>query len=131
MTAATDTLYAARNLDFAPTIYIDYEGDPLPMTGATCSMQIRQYPGQAGDPVAEDAGVIIGDFAHETDPDLRTLIVRPEILKANLALMPGQNQPEAGDAQTFVYEIKLTYDDGAQDSLMIGEFILSAGVDDT
>jgi hypothetical protein len=128
---ATDTLYAARNLDFAPTIWLDYEGDPLPISGGTCTMQVRQYPGAAGDPLAEDTNVTISDAAHETLDDWRTLTIEPSIAQADLAAMPGQNQPEAGDPQSFVYEIKFTYSDDAQDSLMIGTFVLSAGVDDT
>lgn len=127
----TDTLYAARNRDFAPTILVDYEGAELPLDGATCTLQVRQYPGAAGDPEVEDADVEISDAAHETDEGWRTLMLSPMLARADLATMPGQNQPEAGDPQPFVYEFTLTYADDAQDTLGIGSFILSAGVDDT
>jgi hypothetical protein len=130
-------LYAARNIDFAPTINVDYPGEPLPLTGAAVSMQVRLYPGAAGDPLAQDADVAFTDAIH---PDATTvpaytgwrrLTIGPSIDKTILAAMPGQNQPDPGDAQTFAYEIKITYADGMQDSLLNGEFILSAGVDAT
>ncbi|MBT0667085.1 hypothetical protein HT136_01720 [Novosphingobium profundi] len=127
----TMTLYAARNIDFAPTINVDYSGDELPLIGATISMQVRQYAGAAGDPDAEDTGVTFTDGAHPTDPDLRRLVLEPSIAKADLAAMPGQNQPDPGDAQAFVHEFKITYADSGQDSLLSGDFILAAGVDAT
>lgn len=131
-----EPLYAARNIDFAPSINVDYRGDPLPLTGAAISMQVRLYPGAAGDPLAEDADVTFVDAVH---PDLpvastelwRRLTINPSIDKAVLAALPGQNQPDPGDPQSFVYEIKITYADTLQDSLLSGEFILSAGVDAT
>ncbi|MGF7152522.1 hypothetical protein [Novosphingobium gossypii] len=129
-------LYAARNIDFAPTLNFDYRGGPLPLTGATISMQVRLYPGAAGTPLAADASA---DFTDSVHPDLepgsaedwRRLIVTPSIGRAALAALPGQNTPDPGDPQTFAYEIKITYADDMQDSLLSGEFILSAGVDAT
>lgn len=131
-----EPLYAARNIDFAPSIFVDYQGEALPLTGATISMQVRLYPGQAGAPLAEDADVEFTDAVH---PDLpagstelwRRLTVIPTLDRAALAALPGQNQPDPGDPQTFAYEIKITYADDMQDSLLIGEFILLAGVDAT
>lgn len=129
------TLYAARNIKFAPTINVDYPGAALPLTGAAISMQARLYPGAAGAPVAT-ATVTFLDAVHpdiepsETDP-WRRLTVFPVIEKAALAAFPGLNTPDPGDSQTFAYEIKITYADTMQDSLMTGEFILSAGVDAT
>lgn len=133
---AIETLYAARNITFAPTINIDYPGDPLPLTGATISMQVRLYPGTAGDPLAADSDVGFADGVHpDLDPDSpdlwRRLVLSPEISRASLAAMPGKNTPDPGDAQTFSYEIKITYADTLQDSLLTGPFILSAGVDAT
>lgn len=127
----TLTLYAARNLDFAPTINVDYPGDPLPLTGATISMQVRQYPGAAGDPNAQDADVAFTDDVHPTREGWRRLAITPAIPRATLAAMPGQNQPDPGAQQRFVHETKITYADDAQDSLLSGDFILSAGVDAT
>jgi hypothetical protein len=129
---AIQTLEAARNIDFAPTIWLDYAGDPLPIDEyAICTMQVRQYQGAAGAAEVEDLAVTITDAAHDTDAGWRTLTIEPNILRGALEDMPGQNQPDPGDAQVFVYEIMLTYSDGAQDSLMLGDFILSAGVDTT
>lgn len=124
-------LYAARNIDFAPTINVDYPGEELPLTGATISMQIRQYPGQEGEPLAADASVAYVDGAHPEKPDWRRLTINPEIDKTVLAGLPGLNTPDPGDKQTFFYEIKITYADDKQDSLLIGEFVLAAGVDYT
>lgn len=125
------TLYAARNIDFAPTLVFDYEGAELPLIGATISMQVREYPGASGAPLAEDSNVEFTDEAHPTLVGWRQLITFSNFSKEILAGMPGQNQPTPGDAQTFVHEIKITYADGTQDSLLTGEFILSAGVDAT
>lgn len=121
-------LYAARNIDFAPTIHVDYAGAELPLSGATISMEIREYPGASGDPLARDAAVSFTDGAHPERDGWRRLTVYPEIDKDVLGDMPGQNAPAPGDAQTYVHEIKITYADNVQDSLLIGEFILSAGV---
>lgn len=130
---AIERIYAARNIDFAPTINFDYKGEPLPLTGATISMQVRQYAGQAGAALAADADVAFTDAVHpDLDPDSdelwRRLTVEPSISRTALAALPGLNQPDPGDAQTFVYEIKITYADTMQDILLSGEFILSAGV---
>lgn len=131
-----ETLYAARNIDFAPTILVNYKGDPLPLGGARISMQVRLYPGAAGTPVAQDNDVSFTDTAHPQSnlPEWtgwRQLALFPSIEKATLLGMPGLNQPDPGDAQVFVHEIKITYADDMQDSLLTGEFILSAGVDAT
>lgn len=125
------TLYAFRNRDFAPTINVDYEGAELPLTGATVSMQVRQYQGAAGDPLLEDADVDFTDIAHPTREGWRRLTLEPRFDRADLAAMPGQNQPDPGDPQTFDHEIKITYADSEQDSLGMGPFVLSAGVDAT
>ncbi|MED5545806.1 MAG: hypothetical protein VYD90_11195 [Pseudomonadota bacterium] len=127
----TETLYAARNIDFAPTINVDYQGAELPLSGASVSMQVRQYPGAAGDPEAEDPDVAFTDAPHPDDPAWRRLVLEPRISRAALEAMPGQNQPDPGSPQTFVYEIKITYADMQQDSPLSGDFILAAGVDDT
>lgn len=138
--ADTTTLYAARNRDFAPALHYEYYGDALPLSGATASMQVRQYPGAAGDPEVEDADCTITDVgqigtgvdpADGVEKAIREVLIEPSILRDDLASMPGQDEPEPGDEQTFYYEVTLTYADLAQDTLAIGQFILSAGVDDT
>ena len=128
------TFYAARNIDFAPSIEFDYPGGPLPLAGATISMEVREYPGAPGAALAADATIAFTDVVHPnegTDPERvgwRRLTIFPELTKEVLAAMPGQNQPTPGDPQIFVHETKITYADGMQESLLSGEFILSAGV---
>lgn len=137
MTAIQQTLYASRNAQFAPTLLTEYLGDALPLTGATIKMEVRQYGGQAGGALASDASV---DFTDEdtgetaVDPEdgetkpVRLLTLSPSIAKATIAALPGQNQPEAGDPQTFEYEVMVIYADATRDSLWIGEFIVDPGV---
>lgn len=125
---AIQTLYAARNLDFAPTINVDYPGAVLPLTGAAVSMQVRLYPGAEGEPLAQDTSVGFEDGPHPDRADWRRLILSPVIPRAALAALPGLNTPDPGDAQTFAYEIKITYADDMQESLLLGEFVVAAGV---
>lgn len=128
----TRDLYAARNLDFAPVLELDYSGGPLPLTGATVSLQIRLYAGAPDAPLAQHLAVPRSDAPHATDPALRTLTVEPKIVKATLTALPtGLNKPEVGEADRYEYEIKLTYSDGTQDLLWAGGFILEPGVDRT
>lgn len=127
------TLYAARNIDFAPTLDFDYPGAALPLTGATISMEVREYPGAPGAPLAAHASISFTDVVHPdaNEPDRagwRRLTILPVLPKDMLEGMPGKNQPTPGDAQTFVQEIKISYADDMQDSLLSGEFILAAGV---
>lgn len=123
-----ETLYAARNLNFAPTLEFDYEGAALPLTGATISFEVREFPGASGTPLASDETVTFTDVVHPNLPGWRRLTVLPELAQSVLKGLPGQNEPSPGDAQTFVEELKITYADGMQDSLLSGEFVLSAGV---
>lgn len=128
-----ETLYAARNIDFAPTLDFDYPGDALPLVAATISMEVREYPGAPGAALAVHANIPFTDVVHPdaSEPGRagwRRLSIFPVLPKETLDAMPGKNQPTPGDAQTFVSEIKITYADEMQDSLLSGEFILSAGV---
>lgn len=131
MTISRD-LIAARNRTFAPVMELVYSGEPLPLTGASISMQVRLYAGQEGEPLAEDAAVIFSDAVDDTDASLRVLTVEPVISKLILSAMPsGLNEPEVGVADRFSYEITLTYADSMQDTLWTGAFQLEPGVDDT
>jgi len=126
----TRDLYAARNLDFAPTLELVYEGDPLPLDGATVSMQVRLYAGQGGSALASNEAITFSDAGN--GDGTRTLTIYPTLAKTALVSMPtGLNEPEVGQADRFDYEIKLTYADSAQDSLWIGGFFLEPGVDNT
>lgn len=122
------TLKAARNIDFAPSLFLDYEGDEVQAAGASVSMEIRLYPGAAGAALAADTSVDFTEAAHPSRAGWRRLTLQPVILKAVLASLPGQNTPTPGDTQTFVHEIKITYADDQQETLLIGEFVLAAGV---
>lgn len=124
------TLGASRNVVWAPTIELAYSGGPLPLTGATIAMQIRLYPGAAGAALKSLAAVPFEDVAAPTDadPDGRVLRLSPTISAADLTAMPGLNQPEAGEPQTFAYDLVVTYADDVDEILAGGDFILSPGV---
>ena len=124
--AINQALYARRNLAFAPTLNIYYSGDQLPLDGATINIEVRLYGGQAGPPCAQALNIPFSD--PEVSPDRRRLTLLPVIPKAVLQAMPGLHQPEAGDTQRFVQEIKVTYADGGQDLLWFGDFVLGPGV---
>jgi len=126
----TDPIRASRNRDFADTLLVTYYGDPLPLTGATIKMEVRQYEGAGGSALASDTDVDFLDAADPTDdhPDRRLLTLLPNIAKSALAALPGQNTPDAGDPQTFKQEVMIVYADTARDSLWIGDLILSPGV---
>ncbi len=129
-------LRAARNMDFAPTLDTYYFGAALPLADATVKLEVRLYPGASGDPLASDeevnfADALVGQAVDPTDgvlKDQRCLTLNPSIIKATLAAIPGLNTPEAGDSQTFSYEIMLIYSDGLRDQLWVGSFILEPGV---
>lgn len=128
----TRDLIAARNLDFARTMELEYSGEPLALDGASISMQVRLYGRAPGAPLAEHLGIEFSDAPHESEAGWRVLSVFPHIDKAVLVAMPtGLNQPEVGEADRYSYEMKLTYADGAQDRLWIGTFFLEPGVDNT
>ena len=93
-------------------------------------MEVRQYGGQAGAALASDVDVTFTDSAAPTDaqPDRRLLLLEPSIAMADLADLPGQNQPDAGAVQRFEYEIMVIYADDKRDSLWVGDFIVTPGV---
>lgn len=137
MAAITESLDAARNRDFEATLYTEYLGGPLPITGASVVMEVRLYPGAAGAALIsvpevqyEDVGVIgtAIDPDDGIEKDLRRLVLYPSIARAALAGLPGQNQPEAGDAQSYHYEIMLIYADAEREPLWMGAFVLQAGI---
>ena len=129
-------LRAARNMDFAPTLNTYYFGAALPLADASVKMEVRQYPGESGAPAASDEEVDFADalVGQAVDPadgvlkDKRCLTLNPSIDKADLAAMPGISTPDAGDYQTFSYEIMLIYSDDLRDQLWVGSFILEPGV---
>lgn len=128
----TEPLEAARNLNWRPTLEIEYLGGALPLAGASISSQVRLYDGAPGEPLAEQADVTFSDAAAPTaaEPTLRVLTLSPLLTKGQLAGLPGLHQPEAGDPQVFRIEFKVTYADDAQDSLWLADFIVTPGVND-
>ena len=130
MTASLD-LEATRNVAWDPTIDLYYEGDPLPLDGdITITLEIRLYPGAPGFAVSLISNMGSIDTRSEDDEPMdRRLRLLPVIPKDNLAAFPtGLNQPEPGEADRYVYDIVITYDDGAQDVLAEGYFYLKPGV---
>jgi hypothetical protein len=130
MTVRLD-LSAARNASGPGTIWLYYRGDPLPLTGANAALQVRLYPGAAGDPLIDKPIVSFDDSAAETtaEPDRRLLRLRPAFAPADFDGLPsGLNAPEAGEADRYAWDILLTYSDGAVDRLAYGDFLLAPGV---
>ena len=130
MTASLD-LTASRNVDWAPTIDLFYEGEPLPLTGdISVSMEIRLYAGAPGTAIGGIPNMgSIDSLSEPGDPLPRRFRLFPVIPKENFATFPtGLNQPEPGEADIYSYDLILTYDDGAQDKLALGRFILEPGV---
>lgn len=121
-------LFAARNVVWKPTIQLRYLGGALPLAGASIAMQVRLYPGATGAALASLTGI---PFSDAPDPDLaggRVLTLNPTITEATLQGLPGLNQPEAGDAQTFAQDIVVTYADAVDERLAEGPFTVSPGV---
>lgn len=138
MTVRKD-LAAARNVPWAITLVLLYQGDPLPLTDAQIDMQIRLYPGAPGDPLASCADMDFEDGAASDDElaaeglsgSWRALRIDAAIAEATLAGFPtGLNQPEAGQADAFVYDVVITYADAAADVPFAGKFLLEPGVTD-
>jgi hypothetical protein len=126
-------LTAHRNVPFIPTLSFYYTGGALPLTGATIAMHVRQYGGMPDPPNAASSELGFTDYADATDdqPTRRRLDVYPSITEATLADMPsGLNEPEIGEADRFVYDIVITYEDGVQDLLAEGNFYVKPGVTD-
>ena len=127
MTASMD-LTASRNIAWAPTIDLFYEGEDLPLAGASIRMEVRLYPGAAGAPIIAVPGIIFQDMA-ATDDEPRRLRLFPQIAQAALEAFPtGLNEPEPGEADAYSYDIVITYADALQDKLALGRFLLEPGV---
>lgn len=122
----TQNFRASRNATWAPPLTYSYTGGALPLDGAHIAMQLRLYGG-AADPALLTLNPI--DFIdHDNGDGTRTLTLSPSIAVDALAALPGLNQPEAGSAQTFAHDIRITYADGMTDLLSSGLFTVSPGV---
>lgn len=128
MTARLD-LTASRNVAWAPTIDLLYPGDPLPLTGASIKMEVRLYPGAPGEPLLVCDIVPFEDNPPAVDGGQRTLRLFPSVARSAVNQMPtGLNMPEPGEADSYAYDIIVTYADARQDKLALGNFILEPGV---
>lgn len=119
------TFTAWRNATWGPRLTYVYAGAVLPPI-AHIAMQLRLYPGAAGDPALSLAAI---DHADADNGDgTRTLTLSPSVTAAQLAALPGLNEPEAGSPQTFSFDIRITYSDTVSELLAFGDFILQPGV---
>lgn len=134
----SQTFAASRNATWAPTLNYHYSGGPLPLTGGHIAFQLRQYPG-----AADPANLTLNPVAYvdaaapsDADPLARVLTLSPSIAPGSadgstansLNALPGLHQPEAGDVQTFFFDIRITYADGISEILSSGSFIVQPGV---
>jgi hypothetical protein len=126
------SLAASRNIHpWAPTINLYYEGDPAPVAGATVAMQVRLYPGQPGAAKLSVPDIPYQDLAAPTGlrPKQRVLRLLPSVPKSALQAMPiGFERLEPGEAEAFAHDIIITYADGLQEKLALGDFLLEPGV---
>jgi len=128
MTASLD-LSASRNVVWAPTIELNYEGGRLPVDGANVRLQVRLYPGAPGNPLASVANIPFLESAAPEGLSGRILSLYPQLPVTTLKAFPtGLNNPEAGEADRYAYDAVITYADGLQDKLALGSFILEPGV---
>jgi hypothetical protein len=128
MTAKID-FAASRNVAWEPTIDLFYEGADMPVAGASVKMEIRLYPGAPGAPIAALTGISFQDLAPSGGATQRCLRLLPGISQTALAAFPtGLNKPEPGSADAYSYDIVITYADGLQDKLALGQFLLEPGV---
>ncbi|MES2175116.1 MAG: hypothetical protein V4523_14375 [Pseudomonadota bacterium] len=128
MTAKMD-LAASRNVAWAPTIDLFYPGEELPLAGASIRMEVRLYPGAPGAAIVTMDGIPFEDLPASDDEPRRRLRLFPGIAQVALADFPtGQNKPEPGEADSFSYDVIVTYADDLQDKLALGQFLLEPGV---
>lgn len=126
------TLTASRNATWAPELAYDYLGGELPLANATIAMQLRLYPGQAGDAKLGLAAIPFVDILKSgtvgSADEVRTLTLSPKFSVEQLAALPGLNSPEAGSSQRFAFDFRITYADEISEILAGGDFILFPGV---
>lgn len=104
---------------------------PVNFTGASARMELRQYEGQPGAALASLPTVttdILGlrFFKYRDDAVLDAIRVR--LPAANLAALPGLNQPDAGAAQIYHYDLLMTLSGQPEQPWLLGTFTLYPGV---
>jgi hypothetical protein len=134
------TFAASRNATWAPTLIYEYRGAALPLAGARIDMQLRQYPGQPYGAALTISQIPFTDVLKSgtagADNEVRELTLSPSVEPGavdgsdpnTLRSLPGLNTPEAGDPQTFSFDILITYADGVSEILSSGQFIVDPGV---
>lgn len=136
MTALLD-LSAARNETWLPTIDYAYSGGAMALAGATIRMQWRLYEGAPGAPLIDLTPIPFQDIEATLEdielgaarPGDRILRISPGITQTALTALPsGLNNPEPGDADRFVHDLRVTYSDGTTDTLVAGFVYLNKGV---
>lgn len=130
MAAIRRDIVAARNETWAPPMRFPYRGPAAPVTGARAVMEVRQYPGETGDPLIRIDPITIVDELMSGTPgapdELRRLNLSPSISIEALEGLPGLY--DAGEAQPFAYDIVLIYADGVRERLCFGSFLTPPGV---
>jgi len=130
----TQTFTASRNATWAPILVYPYPGAALPLTDATIAMQLRLYAGADGAALLALANISFSDALQSGteggDDEVRilTLDLGEGFTPTQLAALPGLNTPEAGDDQSFAFDIRITYADGISEILSSGTFTVSPGV---
>lgn len=134
------TFAASRNATWAPTLIYEYSGGALPLAGARIDMQLRLYPGQPEAAKLTLAEIPFTDAlksgALGGEDEVRELTLSPSVEPGaedgstpnTLRALPGLQTPEAGDPQTFAFDILITYADGQSERLSEGDFIVGPGV---
>lgn len=134
------TFAASRNATWAPTLIYEYRGAALPLNGARIDMQLRLYPGQPNDAKLTIASIPFTDTLKSgtanADDEVRELTLSPSVEPGavngsepnTLRSLPGLHEPEAGEPQTFSFDILITYADDLSEILSSGQFIVSPGV---
>ena len=134
------TFTASRNATWAPVLIYQYRGAALPLVGAIIDMQLRQYPGQPYGAALTLRGIPFTDTLESgtagAEDEVRELTLSPSVAPGaadgsepnTLRGLPGLQTPEAGDPQTFAFDILITYSDGLSEILSSGQFIVSPGV---
>ncbi|MFV1919129.1 hypothetical protein VPH46_06820 [Sphingomonas sp. MJ1 (PH-R8)] len=134
------TFAASRNATWAPTLIYEYRGPALPLDGARIDMQLRLYPGQPEDAKLTLTAIAFTDALKSgtagADDEVRELTLSPSIEPGSaeapepntLRALPGLHEPEAGDPQTFAFDILIIYADEVSEILSSGQFIVSPGV---
>lgn len=119
------TLRGRRNAPFSEVLtYTDDVGEPFDFSGATATMQVRQYGAQAGAALIDLAetslelteGVLVGEG-----------ILSIYIDEVSLKLLPTA---APGADVTFVYDLKVTLSGSPAEIWAQGPFIVSPGVTD-